>query len=457
MKRRSYFFISDDQNKEIVIASEEKPKKRRKGEKIQKTPIKQPLNHRYEIQENIEYSTKLLCENIQNPSSKFDKENELTKTQVVVPKKQHFYEKIKNKKKNSKKNIEILNKPEESDESDIFDLLNTKVPEATKKKRRRKTYTFSQEINNIENTSISDCIEVEFSDNTSEKIDELCSSNIAIDFSQEKYNSSDIVFNDVLTSFVDTCSSATKKDKNLPMIISKENIEENFNKIAKQDFDDYNLKNELVFVENSLSDSIISSKKNNYENKKKQNIFEDKSILNNFKNHILEKLTGRKYAPIIGLETEYRKLRELLYQTINLGESNSCLIIGPKSSGKSNILDTAIISLNEFSSQFFVVRLNGIIQTDDKLALKEIARQLNVEMNLDAQENVASSFSDNLFKILTILSHPRELNLVCDDKPFEESDLYCDTLSSNNITSVSVIFILDNFDLFTLHHRQTLL
>ncbi|KAG4304658.1 hypothetical protein PORY_002051, partial [Pneumocystis oryctolagi] len=42
-------------------------------------------------------------------------------------------------------------------------------------------------------------------------------------------------------------------------------------------------------------------------------------------------------------------------------------------------------------------------------------------------------------------------------KPFEESDLYCDTLSSNNITSVSVIFILDNFDLFTLHHRQTLL
>ncbi|KAG5440567.1 hypothetical protein PCK2_000392, partial [Pneumocystis canis] len=139
------------------------------------------------------------------------------------------------------------------------------------------------------------------------------------------------------------------------------------------------------------------------------------------------------------------------------GESNSCLIVGPKSSGKSNILDTAIMSLNEFSSHFFVVRLNGIIQTDDKLALKEIARQLNVKMNLDDQENITSNFSDNLFKILTILSHPKELDLINDEKTSEEFDTYYDPLSSNNITSVSVIFILDNFDLFTQHYRQTLL
>lgn len=37
----------------------------------------------------------------------------------------------------------------------------------------------------------------------------------------------------------------------------------------------------------------------------------------------------------------------------------------------------------EHQEEFHVVRLNGFIHTDDKLALKEIWRQLGKEMNLE--------------------------------------------------------------------------
>ncbi len=47
------------------------------------------------------------------------------------------------------------------------------------------------------------------------------------------------------------------------------------------------------------------------------------------------------------------------------------------------LVESVISDLSDQRENFHVVRLNGFIHTDDKLALKEIWRQLGREMELD--------------------------------------------------------------------------
>lgn len=113
------------------------------------------------------------------------------------------------------------------------------------------------------------------------------------------------------------------------------------------------------------------------------------------------------------------------------------------------LVETAIADLREeHGSEFLVVRLNGFLQTDDRIALREIWRQLGVEMELDEKDQPKTNFADTLSSILAILSHPDEL------KAPEEDDA---GPPNNTTTALSVIFLLEEFDLFASHPRQTLL
>ena len=95
------------------------------------------------------------------------------------------------------------------------------------------------------------------------------------------------------------------------------------------------------------------------------------------------------------------------------------------------------------ADDFHVIRLNGFLHTDDKLALKDIWRQLGREMELeDGMKGLPNSYADALTSLLALLSHPAELSA---------TDLEADHAAR------SVIFIIDEFDLFTNHPRQTLL
>lgn len=90
---------------------------------------------------------------------------------------------------------------------------------------------------------------------------------------------------------------------------------------------------------------------------------------------------------------------------------------------------------------FYVIRLNGLIHTDDKTAIREIWRQLGRELSVDEYVTArTNSASDTLASLLALLSHPEEL-------------------SEENVdrTANSVVFVLDEFDRFTSHPRQTLL
>ncbi|EMC93620.1 hypothetical protein BAUCODRAFT_37304 [Baudoinia panamericana UAMH 10762] len=156
---------------------------------------------------------------------------------------------------------------------------------------------------------------------------------------------------------------------------------------------------------------------------------------------ILEKLTGKRPIPLTNLSDEYVKVSALVTQTVTAGESNSMLVIGARGSGKSALVNQIVREqAAEHPEDFHVVRLNGFIHTDDKIALREIWRQLGREMDTDEDESGVKNYADTLTTLLALLSHPGEQGR---EQP-------------NQITK-SVIFILDEFELFASHPRQTLL
>ncbi|ESP03213.1 hypothetical protein LOTGIDRAFT_171698, partial [Lottia gigantea] len=136
---------------------------------------------------------------------------------------------------------------------------------------------------------------------------------------------------------------------------------------------------------------------------------------------------------LTGLEKEKSKLYDLINRTASTGESNSVLVIGPRGAGKSSLIRKVLSELRQqknFSKNLLQVHLNGLLQTDDRIALKEITRQLQLENTVG--DRVFGSFSENLQFLL-------------------------DALKAGDQKSKPVLFVLDEFDLFAHHRNQTLL
>jgi len=145
------------------------------------------------------------------------------------------------------------------------------------------------------------------------------------------------------------------------------------------------------------------------------------------------------------------------------GESNSVLIVGPRGCGKTLLVNTALHNVSEsyqntdyhavsnyFRSNTAVsevnspdsktrrdigcdllqVKLSGLLQTDDNIALEEITRQLKLENVIDGL--VFGSFAEKLQFLL-------------------------ESLRGGSKNTKPVVFIIDEFDLFTNHKNQTLL
>ncbi|KAK6534634.1 hypothetical protein TWF281_005940 [Arthrobotrys megalospora] len=163
------------------------------------------------------------------------------------------------------------------------------------------------------------------------------------------------------------------------------------------------------------------------------------------KAHVMGKMTGRGLPEsLVGLKDEYNTVYQLVEQTVVAGEGNSILLIGPRGSGKSLVAEKAIATLQKhFEKDFIVVRLSGCLQTDEKTAVKEIWRQLGSSMELDESKPI--NFADTLTTILALLSHPSEHDPTASQEAMAET------------TSISVVFLLSEFEQFAAHPRQTLL
>lgn len=128
-----------------------------------------------------------------------------------------------------------------------------------------------------------------------------------------------------------------------------------------------------------------------------------------------------------------RELTDLLSRAVKLGESNSVLVIGPRGCGKTSLILSVLAGVTrdkDIAANFLIVKLNGLIHTDDKIALKDITRQLHLENVVG--DRVFGSFSENLTFLL-------------------------ECLKSGSQQSKTIVFVIDEFDLFCYHKNQTLL
>lgn len=164
--------------------------------------------------------------------------------------------------------------------------------------------------------------------------------------------------------------------------------------------------------------------------------------LHAMKRVLLDRCTGRRRMTLRDHDAAYERTFQLVQQTVLAGEGNSMLVIGARGCGKTTMVESVLSDLGlEHRHQFHVVRLNGFIHTDDKLALKDIWRQLGKEMEVeDDLIGKTNNYADTLASLLALLSHPSEI-----------------AESHEGVTSKSVVFIIDEFDLFATHARQTLL
>ncbi|KAI3337921.1 origin recognition complex subunit 4 C-terminus-domain-containing protein [Ustulina deusta] len=175
----------------------------------------------------------------------------------------------------------------------------------------------------------------------------------------------------------------------------------------------------------------------------------DIPVIPNFEQHLqtmrrvlLDRCSRNRRIKLCGQSEAYDQAYQLVERTVLAGEGNSTMVIGGRGCGKTTMVEEVISNLRaEHPEEFHVIRLNGFIHTDDKLALKEIWRQLGKEMEIeDDLVNKTNNYADTMASLLALLSHPEEI-----------------TGTEDGVTSKSVVFIIDEFELFATHARQTLL
>ncbi|CCM01574.1 uncharacterized protein FIBRA_03634 [Fibroporia radiculosa] len=147
------------------------------------------------------------------------------------------------------------------------------------------------------------------------------------------------------------------------------------------------------------------------------------------------------------------QLSNLLNGTVVRGEGNSCLLIGPRGSGKSRLIEQAIISVPENP---IVIRLSGHAQQNDRQAIREIARQLTQQTGssfLPAEEEaeVHGAFTDPENPFLD--SPDATANAIALPAPAHLLAL----ISMVPTLPRATIVVIDAFDQFATHARQSLL
>ncbi|CAA0839835.1 origin recognition complex subunit 4 [Striga hermonthica] len=121
-------------------------------------------------------------------------------------------------------------------------------------------------------------------------------------------------------------------------------------------------------------------------------------------------------------DSNYSKLKYIISSSITEACNNSVLLLGPRGCGKSAVLELVLEELlKEYQDMVTVIKLNGLLHSDNNCALKEIARQLCLEHQLLFSK--MASFDDNSHFLLSML---RECGLA----------------------HKTIIFVLDEFDLF---------
>lgn len=131
----------------------------------------------------------------------------------------------------------------------------------------------------------------------------------------------------------------------------------------------------------------------------------DSIDINKTKSLLLARLNGIELPnQLYGVDKEYNTLHRILKQTVTAGESNSCLLVGNRGTGKSALVKSVLRDLQKLENEFCIVKLNGLTETNDRLALNEISRQLVTEQQDQADRTFVRSINNILCYNLNVHS-----------------------------------------------------
>ncbi|ORX39453.1 origin recognition complex subunit 4 C-terminus-domain-containing protein [Kockovaella imperatae] len=135
-------------------------------------------------------------------------------------------------------------------------------------------------------------------------------------------------------------------------------------------------------------------------------------------------------------------LVNLLKATVERGEGNSALVVGPRGVGKTRTLGRALNLLPSTSTSLpIVVRLSGHAQTSDRLAIREIGRQIAEAEGISIANHDDDEAVDG-----------------ADDQEYAPTTLPSHLLALLTAPSPrAIIIVIEEFDMFTEHARQALL
>ena len=96
-------------------------------------------------------------------------------------------------------------------------------------------------------------------------------------------------------------------------------------------------------------------------------------------------------------------ITDLITKTVKGGGSNSVLLLGPRGVGKTLLVDLVLQKSRDenkiFRKDGLTVKLHGLLETDDKLALKQIAKQLKLE-NVEGERVMLQSDFKIISKVI---------------------------------------------------------
>lgn len=162
------------------------------------------------------------------------------------------------------------------------------------------------------------------------------------------------------------------------------------------------------------------------------------------KDIIMSQLNGLSF-PLLDQSTlwePYNEVFRLLDHTIRHSEGHTALLVGPHASGKTLIVERAILELSKtFEHEFITIRLSGSLHGDDKKAIREVARQLDSKLSKPSDGHTTfeqRAISDTFANILITLQQT-------------------DTGEKQDKLPIRMVFLIDEIEKFALTGKLTLL
>ncbi|BGO98586.1 Origin recognition complex subunit 4 [Rhodotorula toruloides] len=155
-----------------------------------------------------------------------------------------------------------------------------------------------------------------------------------------------------------------------------------------------------------------------------------------------------------GYDEWERPLRASLEECVLKGMGNAVMLLGPRGSGKTMLINRtlALLSSTHGRESFVTVRLSGLVHTTDRLAMRSIAVQLRDQGfgGKEVEGEMEGDYSSNSATMSTLLR-------LLEPSSSTSSSPSSSTNTPTQTQSKPLILIVDEFDLFARHPRQSFL